>query len=103
VTAQDALRKLLAEEDAGDCAGAGGVNDEQCVARTDTDVPRTRRKSWREMVSIAMAWVVDMNCDYFGSLPKPYGGIHIYEVMNSNDGAWILFKGKVYLLSNLKN
>ena len=30
VTAQDALRKLLAEEDAGDCAGAGDVNDELC-------------------------------------------------------------------------
>lgn len=64
--AQDALRKLLAEEDTGDCAGAGDVNDEQCVAATA--VPRTRSKSWREMVSIALAWVVDMNmnCDCLG-------------------------------------
>jgi len=99
VTAQDALRKLIAEEDAGDGAGAGDVNDELCVAMTA--VAMTRMKSWREMVSIAMAWVVDMmNCDYFGSFGKPYvrrGD----KYMNNDDGAWILFEGKVYLLSNL--
>ena len=58
MTAHDALRKLIVEMDAGDCTGAGDVNDELCVATTA--VAMTRRKSWREMVSIAMAWVVNM-------------------------------------------